>query len=72
MKEATKEIVEELAILSTSEKSGWDKLIARVSWNGNPAKIEIRSWDKDRVKCSKGINFTDAEVEKLKEFFGGK
>ena len=44
---------------------GWDKEINLVSWNGRPAKIDIRSWQKDHEKCGKGIALTWEEAEEL-------
>lgn len=61
------EIVEEIGVLSESPK-GWQKILARVSWNGATAKLDIRSWSPDRKKMSKGITFTEEELLKLKDF----
>jgi hypothetical protein len=43
----------------------WNKEINLVSWNGRPAKIDIRSWQKDHEKCGKGIALTWEEAEEL-------
>ena len=43
------EIVEQLLVLSENEK-GWTKEINRVSFNGAPAKFDIRSWSPDHTK----------------------
>lgn len=52
--EITYGIVEKIAVLSTSEK-GWSLEVNRVSWNGNPAKIDIRPWSPEHDKMGKGI-----------------
>ncbi|MBN2652200.1 MAG: hypothetical protein JXR63_07450 [Spirochaetales bacterium] len=66
MAEIKFELQEEIGVLSESPK-GWQKLIAKVSWNDAPAKFDIRSWSPDRTKMSKGITLDDGELDKLKE-----
>lgn len=60
------EIVEHIGVLSTSAK-GWTKEINKVSFSGRPAKYDIREWDEQHEKMSKGVTFTDEEFNKLKE-----
>ena len=55
------EIVQNIAVLSTS-KSGWTKEINMVSYNGAPAKYDIRSWDPNHEKMGKGITLTKEEL----------
>lgn len=59
------EIVEHIAVLSESE-NGWSKQLNKISWNGGTPKYDIRDWNKDRTKMSKGITLTDAEAEELR------
>lgn len=66
MAEVSFEIVEELGVLSEGSK-GWTKQLNRISWNGNPAKYDIRDWNEDHTKCGKGITLTDEEFEALAE-----
>ena len=42
-----------------------------VSWNGKPAKVDIREWYEDG-RCSKGITLTDAEAKELYEALKGR
>lgn len=58
------EVLDTLAILSTS-KSGWEKRVCLVSWNGNLPKIDIREWSPEG-KMSKGVTLTEEEFEILK------
>ncbi len=51
MAEFTFEIEEHLLTLSENEK-GWTKEINRVSFNGAPAKFDIRAWSPDHTKYS--------------------
>lgn len=66
MADFTYEIKQHLGILSKNEKSGWRKEVTLTSWNGNPAKIDIRDWNEDYSKAGKGITFRDEEVQILK------
>lgn len=59
------EIVERIAILSESGK--WTKELNKVSWNGRPAKYDIRDWNHEDRKIGKGTTLTEEEIENLKE-----
>lgn len=60
----------------TESKGGhtWQKEVNIVSWNGNPAKIDIRDWNEDHTRMSKGIALTEEEakevMEILERYFG--
>lgn len=60
------EIVKHIAVLSESAK-GWTKEINLISWNDRPAKYDIREWDENHEKMSKGITLTEEEVDILLE-----
>ena len=66
MAEVTFKIAEQIGVI-TVEKNGWRRELNRVSWNGAEPKWDIRSWDKDHQKMSKGITLTDAEMAVFKE-----
>lgn len=67
-KSFTFEILEQIEVLSTN-KSGWNRELNIVSWNGNKAKYDLRDWSPDHTKMSKGITLTAEEVAVLKEVF---
>ena len=54
MAEFTFEIEEHLLTLSKNEK-GWTKEINRVSFNGAPAKFDIRAWSPDILKWAREL-----------------
>jgi len=56
------EIEQNIACLS-EEKGGWTKELNLVSWNGNDAKYDIRSWSEDHQKMGKGITLTKEELK---------
>ena len=60
------EIQKQLALIS-SGKGGWNLELNLVSWNGRPAKFDIRSWSPDHQKMSKGITLTAQELQTLKD-----
>ncbi len=65
MAELKFEIVEEIAVLSESDK-GWKKELNRVSWNDREPKYDIRDWSPDHSKMGKGITLSEEEFEELK------
>jgi len=68
-------LVEELAILSESERSDWVVGLAKVSWHDKPAQIEIRSYNKTFLKdpekagrgFGKGIALSEEALDVLTE-----
>ena len=67
--EVSNEIVEHIAVLSTS-KTGWTKELNLVSWNGRAPKYDIREWAPEHAKMGKGVTLSDEEYAKLKELLG--
>lgn len=67
MAELKFEVTKEIGVLSESSK-GWTKELNMVSWNDREAKYDIREWDPEHKKMSKGITFTADEMKKLKDF----
>lgn len=66
MAELKFEIKESIARIS-EEKNGWVKELNLVSWNGNEAKYDLRSWSVDHMKMGKGITLTKEELIALKD-----
>jgi hypothetical protein len=57
-------IIESYGIFSQGIRF-WNKEVNLVSWNGMPAKLDIRNWQRDHAKCGKGIAVTREEAEEL-------
>ena len=72
----TWEIRKRLGVLSTNEKTGWTKEANIVSWNGLPEKLDIRDWNPEHDKMSRGITLAEGEAKLLKrmlnDLFGGE
>ncbi len=59
------EIVERIVALSENGK--WTKEFNKVSWNGRPAKYDLRDWNHKDGKIGKGTTLTDEEINNLKQ-----
>ncbi len=74
-KDITTNITQTIAVLGENDR-GFTKEINYVSWNGAPAKLDIRQWWPEHEKSSKGITLTDEEGLKLRDaliaLFAGK
>ena len=68
MAEFSFEIEEKLLVLSEIDK-GWTKELNRVSFNGAPAKYDIRTWSPDHTKMGKGITLTYEEMQAVCDAF---
>ncbi len=60
------EILSHIGILSQNQ-SGWSKEVNVVKWNDANPKIDIRDWDNEHEKMSRGISLNLAEAEKLSD-----
>jgi hypothetical protein len=58
------EIIESYGVFSAGAKN-WNKEVNLISWNGMPAKLDIRTWQSNHEKCGKGIALTREEAEEL-------
>lgn len=63
------EILEEIVVLSENAK-GWTKELNLISWNGRPAKFDLRDWAPNHEKMGKGVTLTNEEFAVLKETLG--
>lgn len=61
-------IVKHLGIISVrTDYAGntWTKEVNMVAWNNKDPKIDIREWNDDHTKMSKGITLTEDETNAL-------
>lgn len=71
MAEITFEITKELGVISENAK-GWTRELNLVSWNKREPKYDIRDWNADHTRMSKGISMTEEEMQKLVELFNAR
>lgn len=62
--EFTFEIVEHIGVLSISS-SGWTRELNRISFSGGAPRYDIRSFDPEHKKMSKGLRLHEKELETL-------
>lgn len=60
------EVKKQFGELSTG-RSGWNRELNLVSWNDNPAKLDIRDWAPEHDKMGKGISLNYEEAAILRE-----
>ena len=70
-------VVKEYAILSESDRSDWVTALCEISWNGKDPNIEIRKYNKTKLKdpdpkvagrgFGKGVSLTKEELDILTE-----
>lgn len=66
MSEVKFEIREKIGVISKS-KTGWAKEVNLVAWGDRPPKLDIREWDEEHFRMSKGLTLTFKEARKLQE-----
>lgn len=49
----------------------WQKELNLVQWGKLPPRYDLRRWNKDHTKMSKGITLSEEEMQILKEKIGG-
>lgn len=69
MEKVTYKITKEVAVLS-EKPNGFTKEVNFVSWNGDDAKLDLRSWFPEHDKCGKGITLNEEESKILYEALG--
>lgn len=64
--EFTFEITKHIGVIKAYE-TGWSKEINIVSWNGGQPKVDIRDWDENHERMSRGVTLTKDEFKKMVE-----
>jgi hypothetical protein len=55
-------------IATISQRGSWALELNLISWAGRPATFDLRKWNDDHSKMSKGISLTRDEVKALGKF----
>ncbi len=66
--EVSFDIIESIGVLTTYS-TGWTREINLVSWNGGPARYDIRDWDPNHERMSKGLTLQEKEMRTLVDSF---
>lgn len=65
MAEVKYEIKRHLAVLNRNERTGWTKEANVVAWNDGAEKLDIRDWNPDHSKMSRGVTLSEDEARIL-------
>ncbi len=67
MAEFTFKVEKSIGFLAERDKKGFAKELTFISWNGAAPKYDIRGWDENHEKMTKGITLTAEELVKLRD-----
>ncbi|MGY5139556.1 YdbC family protein [Mycoplasmopsis gallinarum] len=59
------EIKKHYGTISTNDQASYKKELNLVSWNGGQEKFDIRDWNSDHSRMTKGITLTREEAQEL-------
>lgn len=65
-KEVTFEIIKQVGVLEEFQ-TGWTKELNIISWNGSKPKYDIRDWDENHERMSRGITLSEEQMKNLIE-----
>lgn len=55
-------------IATISQRGSWALELNLISWAGRPATFDLRKWNDDHSRMSKGISLTRDEVKALTKY----
>ena len=58
------DLIEPIGVLSTRD-NGWRREVNIVAWNGGAGKVDIREWDPNHERMTKGVTLFEEEAETL-------
>lgn len=64
MSDITFEIKDRIAVLNDYE-NGWNKELNIVCWNNSKDKYDVRDWNEDHSRMTRGITLSSSEMKKL-------
>ena len=62
-------IIKKIGVLETFQ-NGWSKELNIVSWNGGTPKFDVRDWNPEHDRMTKGITLYEGEAKRLGEELG--
>ena len=63
MAEITYDVVENIGVIA--DNGAWETQVNMISWNHAKPKLDIRNWNVETNKMSKGISLTESEAREL-------
>lgn len=71
MREFNYEITEHIATISENDNERFTLELNRISYNGAPAKLDLRRWDREKGMMLKGLTLSREEAESLSKVLTG-
>ena len=65
------DVLEQIGVIG-QKNDGWTREVNIVSWNNAPAKVDVRDWDPEHNRMSKGITLLEEEAENLVKVLAGR
>ena len=62
------EIKEHLGVLARYQ-TGWTKELNLISWNGQAPKFDIRDWDEEHERMSRGVTLRPQEIARMIDLY---
>lgn len=53
----------------SKENEGWSRDLKVVSWNGQDVKYDIRRWSPDNERMTRGLTFTEEEMQNICDLY---
>ena len=63
MAEITYDVVENIGVIA--DNGAWETQVNMISWNNAKPKFDIRKWNVETDRMSKGISLTESEAREL-------
>ena len=67
----TFDIREHIGVLSRND-NGWTKEVNIIAWNGGVPKVDIREWNPEHDRMTRGITLFEAEAQTLLKALSAK
>ena len=64
--------IEEFIGVIQKQNDGWSKELNLVKWNDHDAKYDIREWNEDHSRMTRGITLTPSEMRRVVKFVEGR
>lgn len=65
MADVNHEVIKDFGVIDEDSRGSWKTHLALVKWYDNEPKLDLRKWNEDMTKCSKGFTFTKEEAFEL-------
>lgn len=63
-------LISRIGVIKTNQATGWSRELNMVSWNGGIPKYDIRDWNPEHTRMTRGLTLYEDEVMKLAEILG--